>query len=267
MRIMIPTSGGVDSTVLLRDSLTHTNHTIIAVHYEEDYSEWFKTIKEIQRESFNRVIAHLKKRHRPFEVYIRPTVNAGVDGLLFDKEESHPARAGFKDKRNFHFLRCRAATHATAALALQADEVRIPLTSLDWRYGSSWWHKYLEEFHNKIDIPLTLPWGEPPPSMHVVSEKGRMQAMRELGQDLQKLVLSCYTPDRGERCTCVGCLQWKFYKEFCEGRSLEEVRDIDDELSRRAQYGKYYNDADPKTYNSDSIWDVLIDHDAWRVGD
>ena len=262
---MIPTSGGIDSAVLLRDSLVGTNHSIIAVHYEEDYNEWFKRIKNNHRKAFDRVIEYMKKRYRPFEVYIQPAISVGVDGLPFDKDEAYPAREGFTEIRSLHAERCRMATFSASALELQADEVWYPLTSWDWRWAdSSWWALALEEFHKRVDIPLILPWGDPPPLS--MPDKGRMQVTYELGQDLQRLVLSCYTRTHGDKCgVCIGCFHWRFYQELCEGRSLEEVKYVDDELERRAHYGKYYNDADPKTYNSDNVWDILRKLDTWRA--
>lgn len=263
MHVMIPASGGLDSSVLLMEVLRDTDHEVTAVYLPEDYNDFFRRIEPASRAAFDRVIDRLKGEHRSFGAEIGEVVRVRKDGTAFALDETVPVRSGFARRSTLYRARCRAASHAHNAERLKADEVWMAWSAWDCRYGlDTMWPEWEREFRAYTARPWQWGFGRPgTPGM-----PGRVEVAHRAGE-LGDLILSCYfRSDDGEPCGyCNLCRFWRFHRELCAGLTLAQARQIDREIAKRCHFGEHLTTADAATYDPDDLPRRLEELDEWWV--
>ena len=135
MKIMLPTSGGLDSSVLLHEVLTTTDHEVVAVHYAENWTGALAQGADAGSRSLPGMIRWLTENGRPFEFR---------EGVL-----KHESAAGFRyaPTHDSYWRLCRYATHGYNARELGVDEAWLALTTWKPRVGFGRWSPSLPGVH------------------------------------------------------------------------------------------------------------------------
>ena len=263
MKIMISVSGGLDSTVLLYETLRDTDHEITALHVEEDYFIGIPDNVRIENASCRRIVAYLKANVREFDFVSRPPVKHTSDGRPFSQEETNPVRPGFLQRRNTYWIKCRNASLGRYTDELKPDQTLVGLTAwdmVDWiSIGEAAYYDY-------TDIPRSIPWVRKSVSGGRVRYlgPGRFQIMKRLPEALRPMIVSCSAPAKGVVCGfCKICVDWNFYDEHCRTATVERVEKIEDRLARLGFHGVYFHLADPMSYDKEHIKSCMLDSERW----
>lgn len=271
-RIMIPMGGGLDSAVLLAEALAKTDHDIVAGHIREvDAPVMPADLREREREAAFRVVDWCSRNIRPVAGFEEGrTVDRRGGGETLSEDVMLPIRDGYAQE--VVFLPTGAKWLSIGALA---DRVRPDAV---WGGWHSWnFRRGIEQgmgspyqmYRERTDVPLHHPFlleNHPERGFPVPGEypgPGRMFQYRRLPEPLRELILSCKESDAEPCGECVYCSTVLFYKRYCEGRSDDEVRVIEETIERGGQYGRWYHDADPETYDHWRMFEWLRDRDWW----
>ena len=258
MKVMIPFSGGLDSTVLLNYALTETTHKVVAVYYGEDYNKWFTLIESRLRDQATKIATYLQDKVRPFEFRIGELKYEDVNGVQFPRREYITLAPGFAKTRPTYYLRCRAATHGHNASLVRPDVV--------WTAACTWnrRRKPLSAPNRTIagvyqaytDIPLVRWWTK--------IGYGRLAVRRLLPDSLRQFLIMCAV---GTSVACGECRLCKlevFYNALCADLSIDTILKVEQRVERLGMFGRYQSLADPATYDRLQFWKLFDDIDAWR---
>ena len=260
MKIMIPASGGLDSTVMLAETLRNTSHEVVAVFYDEDYLFDDTTA---QRTAFDAVTAWLASNVRALEVRIGETKYGRPSGLPYDRAEEMPFLPGGTNISKTFWLCCRYASHGHNATAIGSDEVWLSLTTNNRRHSTypGWGAKAMRAYSDWAgDIPLRTPWIEKRADGNVYG-RGRIENRRAIDPALYDLVhVDSMKADVLEAFET-------FYNEFCRNATDAQIAVIAERIERRACFGRYAVHAVAETYNHLDFAVVIGDLEDWRAWD
>ena len=223
MKVMIPVSGGLDSTALLHHALTTTEHDIFAVHYMENYNAAFIRVQQKLRIGITSIVASLKASGRDFDFRVVPVRTGDSTGQKFSLSEATQVLAESVHSRSAYWIRARNATHGYYASVIQPAEVWS--ASNLWNVGTGITLIADEVFREYVnDIRLVWPWKD--------AGLGRFSLMRRLNATLEPLVVKCSNGLNDDCGTCGTCRTWAFYRSVCASRTVAELKAIDRRIRR-----------------------------------
>ena len=208
MRVMIPVSGGLDSTVLLHETLRNTRHEVVALYYTEDYSGTFAALDPVQREAAAAVVAWLKANVRAFTFEVVPVrkVNANNGRLAADWRSR------------------RYASHGYHARERDVAQVWLGLTT--WNQGREK-PGAVAIYRAYTGARLVTPFRR--------EGLGRCSVRRRIDPELWPLIVKCHM---GGACgSCTTCRFYNFYDFYCPTLSADELKAMDQRLARLAKLG------------------------------
>ena len=273
MKILIPTSGGLDSAVLLYETLRDTDHEIVSVHIEEDFLGVGNAEKNVLagKSSSQRVADWARQETRNFQFETRGSQKENSSGEPFSEMESHPIRIGFSETRLARWLRCRSASIGKAAEEFAVEEVWLALTTWDKAWWGYNWTVIAEESYNEFStIPRVKPWisfeKDAEGNLTRVVGAGRLEVMRRTPPSLRGIIAACSRPgaENAPCGNCRSCAAWSFYDLFCAAKTKEEIQSVEDQLEKLAHYGKKYDTADPESYKPVNLTNILKDETYWE---
>ena len=268
MKIMIPASGGLDSTVMLWETLTETAHDVVAVRFPRDFGLTPDAQAKQDRElsGYRAVCAWLQDHARAFRAVEVPSISTAPDGIPFDRAEQLPIRPGFTATLPVHWMRCFYASIGAAADALAPDQVWLSLTTWNLRRGGNWpgatGIATPPDYAARTTIPLLTPWVVRSPQ-GVRSGRGRFGLARRLPAALRERITRC--GEANAPCgTCRTCLGWDFCRLVCADLPAEDLIRVEERLELVGCYGRFAHLADPQTYSMRALYDHMADTDEWR---
>ena len=255
MRSLLGFSGGIESTVMALEKLRDTEDEVILVNLNEQ-RHYPDAIERGKIEA-----ACTKACAKWYADNIRPAAEVRYDELPVlgpaaereepDAEIMQPVRKGYAQKTDIYIVWGKEKLHALAAHAeaVQADEVLTGMCLWDTchDFQETIWVPY---FKALTDIPIRHPYY----TAHAdgtYSGVGRFELQSRIPEDLLALTVKCHQ-DEPPTDACWRCELDAYYREHCAGKTLEEIRAVDDALHRKYFLGPYVNDADPATYD---MWD------------
>ncbi len=266
MKIMIPASGGLDSTTLLWETLSRGTDDVVAVHYREDYAPEFlaNDFAHRSRTAFDAVAEWLSDNLRPFETRSGPVRRADSRGIPFDPDQLTPIREGFLVQARRYWHRCRYATHGYYAHQVRADEIHLALTTWNRRRGASWLNTERVDIADYSDAALREPWLARSQN-GVFSGRSRLGNLRALPAELHALTICCNRLSDAACGTCGPCTAKRFYDAICADLDADGLAQVEARIEERAQFGPHSHRADPTQYRHDILNDTLQDLDEWRI--
>ncbi|MYE03182.1 MAG: hypothetical protein F4Y03_18290 [Alphaproteobacteria bacterium] len=268
MKLAIPLSGGLDSAVLLSETLRDTDHDVAVIHVAErdihgrGVAGWERNV-----EAMRKVVEWCGREIRPVAAVLEaPLVDRmGHGGPIPDDLEiayRHP------DSPHTHRMYTNCTVHASIGAAverLRPDEVWMGMHSWNFRGGGGTVAAALEAQIGYSNTPIRHPFLTHDLTPGKWWGPGRMAQYRRLPEALVPFVFGCRSPQDGARCgRCDACATEPFYRTFCAGASDAELARIEDLIEREAMMGRWYRLADPQTFRRHDIFDLLRDRDYWR---
>tara|TARA_B100001175_G_scaffold304896_1_gene301389 strand:- start:255 stop:1115 length:861 start_codon:yes stop_codon:yes gene_type:complete len=245
MKILIPFSGGVNSTYSLYRWLSETDADIICLYGVDQWYDDKHNDDELNRA--RKIVSYLKSTVREFEFDINEWPSNYVS-------EEHPIRPGFKlGMWDVGKVRPRYEGYVKWQNETKTDGISIGLslenTAMDCGYNTL--RSVVEQ--NGMDIYLGgMPELTPVPQgddfdWDYISSKmiGRFEQYESIPEELQSLVVKCnLTTCKKEKCR--DCAYWRTYEFFVsEGKT---GRDFDLYCAKHGSYGPWRHEADPETY-------------------
>jgi len=234
MKVLMPLSGGVNSTYIAEKWLRETDHEMVGFYIKESEKE----VSAVQN-----IYAWLRDNRRDF-VLIEPMLNPIESCKL-------PVRVGFTEMREMGKLKARHATAIAAAKDLNVDAV-VWGSSLEnshsdcLHYFSTMW----DELDSEIYFGSSREWQTPKtfhdcPKGLEVSElsnslMGRFEQYEALPGALRSLVYRC---ECGDLDKCIPCGYWDAFEH-----SGMTGRDFDQLMAEKTCAGTWRHLADPETY-------------------
>jgi hypothetical protein len=244
MKILIPFSGGVNSTYTMWRWLTETDYEIVARYAIEEYEN--DDTNDAAIEKLKDIVVFLKSETRDF-------VFEEINWTTTYEEDRVPIREGFKTTYNVGALRPKYETYPLWIKETGVDAISIGIslenTALDCGYFHL--HKLFED--TGVDTYLAgSPKLEPVPQgdnfdWDNISKKitGRFEQYDFLPDELKVLSRRCH-PSTCKKRQCRDCAYWRTYERFVsEGKT---GRDFDLYCAKHGSYGPWRHEADPKTY-------------------
>ena len=234
MKILIPFSGGVNSTYIAEKWLRETDHEIIALHINEG---------EAQLAATQNIYAWLKDNRRNFTL-IEPMLSP-VESVQL------PVRVGFTQMRELGKGKAKRATVCLAAKNLNVDAV-VWGASLENTHSDAWF--YFQDMWKDLGIDVyiagcrewqTAPSYENYPKGLERSDlfdnmMGRFEQYEALPSALRSLVYRCKCGDLDK---CIPCGYWDAYEH-----SGMTGREFDLLMAEKTCAGPWRDKADPKIY-------------------
>jgi len=243
MKILIPFSGGVNSTYSLYRWLTETDDDIVVRYGVDRFENDDYNSKELER--VESVSHFLKKEYRDFNLELGEFPKEYV-------EERIPVRAGFKrGKYDIGSLRPRYAGYINWCFETGADGVSIGIcleNTATQGYEVSRRESGIENIG--VDIYLggvreliPVPIGDDFNYDEVAKDMvGRFEQYEFLPKELQDLCVRYNSDGRNGRESAY----WRTYQKFVsEGKT---GRDFDLYCAKHGSYGPWRHEADPETY-------------------
>jgi hypothetical protein len=244
MKILIPFSGGINSTYSLYRWLTETDVDIVARGaYDKFESEEYNS-REIKK--LREIVIFLKSEVRDFDFQM---VNWSIDYV----EERIPIRPGFSSKYNVGALKPRYETFPLWIKETDADAISIGVslenTALDVGYNTlrsivepTGVDIYLAGIRDLTPVPQGDDFDWDDISLKII---GRFEQYESIPKELQSLVVKCDL-NTCEDNQCRTCAYQRTYEKFIsEGKT---GRDFDLYCAKKGSYGPWRHEADPKTY-------------------
>ena len=269
MKIMIPASGGLDSTVLLWKTLRETDHDVIAVHFDDaPYMAAFPGVTgKTARDAIKTICAWLRSEVRDVTLDHAATVRVDPGGNPFPSEP-RPVRPGFASRSSQEWLYCRYASMGAAAKRLGVDQTWVGLTTWNLGRGNDWRVDANNTYKAYAgEIPLVRPFlTEAKAGNAWPAGRSRLRNRREIPSSLLALVAGCRkgSPPCG---TCYWCVIDDFYKTHCADLSDANLLLVEKHIEKIACVGAHYDEADPETFRSDEMRRQVADYDwkSWRA--
>ena len=242
MKILIPFSGGVNSTYSLYRWLTETDDDVVVRYGVDRFENDDYNSKELER--VESVSHFLKKEYRDFNLELGKFPKEYV-------EERIPVRAGFKrGKYNIGSLRPRYAGYIKWCFETCADGVSIGIcleNTATQGYEVSRRESGIENIG--VDIYLggvrelvPVATGDDFNYDEVAKNMmGRFEQYEFLPKELRDLCIR-YSKSRDGR----EVAYWRTYEKFVSGGKTG--RDFDLYCAKKGSYGPWRHEADPETY-------------------
>ncbi len=246
MKTLIPLSGGGDSAALLYHYLTKTNDEVITFHHRDPWQDRrFPGGAEREQRCMVACVHWLREHTRPFDLKIEEGQTISTDGTALNVERMLPLRPGFTHRMDARNLLMRYATHGHVAAKLAADRLLHARTSWDTKLG--WEKELLAIYRSYTDVPIEFPF------LHL----GRFEVHHSMPPELRALTTPCRAKE--EPCgKCIRCYINRYWDTVCAGRSIEEIRRIDERIEELGKFGRFGSLADPETYQFlDSYWPII----------
>lgn len=244
MKILIPFTGGINSTYAMYKWLTETDHQIFAKYGIDTWLSQEKTDLEVER--INLSVAWLRENCRDFDFEIREFRDPYVVDIV-------PIREGFtKGTLDQGRLRRRYEAAGQWATEVNADGVvmgvSVENTSMDCGYNA------LRVKIEKTGVDVYLPslgfdpaptgsdfdWDEIAARM-----TGRYEQFEALPTALQQFTQRCDAAVCTDL-TCLTCAYTRGYEKFvADGKT---GRDFDRHCAEKGSYGQWRSEADPAEY-------------------
>lgn len=266
-KIMVATSGGIDSTVLLHKLLSEGTDEIVALFLREDYLHSNTTQGDKEQTAFRAVVEWLKGNVRDFRAVEGNLVTTDPDGNAYDPKETLPIRQGFEQLQKVYWYKCRMASLAVNAKALGVDEVQEGLTVWNTRHDDHWRAACIGEYDRRTTIPRKTPWRWKDPSTGLWNGRSKLLNFRELPAALEDKVSCCTSGEYATvRCGgCSSCIARQFYDTICADLTLDQLAQVEDLLQQHGSYGAHYSRADPIHYRLGDVTDVMRDLENWKA--
>ncbi len=234
MKVLMPLSGGVNSTYIAEKWLRETDHEMVGFYIKESEKE----VSAVQN-----IYAWLKENRRDFTL-IEPMMNP-IESCKF------PVRVGFTEMREAGRLKARHATAIAAAKNLNVDAVvwgsSLENDHSDLRhYFAPMW----EDLDAEIYFGSSTNWQTPnsfanfPTGLEKnelsTSLMGRFEQYEALPGALRALVYRCKCGDLDK---CINCGYWDAFEH-----SGMTGRDFDLFMAEKTCAGPWRHLADPETY-------------------
>lgn len=265
MKVTIPASGGLDSTTLLWEALTTTAHDIVAVHYDEGWLPVRYPDREARaEEAFGAIAAWLRREVREFETRRGPTVDTDSNGEPLPDGE-RPVRPGFAETERVGWHYEIFATHGHYAGETGADEAWVALNTWNRRRDTARLGIERAAFRDRAGPgpALRYPWLTF--SGGVWTGRSRLGNLRRIPAELHALTTRCYRDGGPGDCgACISCRARAFHDRWCRNLDDAAFAAVEEEIERRAWFGRHFHTADPKTYSHRFIDAVLRDERSWR---
>ena len=240
MKILIPFSGGVNSTYTMWRWLTETDYEVVARYAIEEYEN--DDTNNAAIEKLKKTIQFLKNKTRDF-------IFEEINWITTYEEDRVPIREGFKTTYNVGALRPRYETYPLWIKETGVDAISIGIslenTALDCGYFHL--HKLFED--TGVDTYLAgSPKLEPVPQgdnfdWDNISKKitGRFEQYDFLPDELKVLSRRCH-PSTCKKRQCRDCAYWRTYERFVsEGKT---GRDFDLYCAKHGSYGPWRHEAE-----------------------
>ncbi len=240
-KVLIPFSGGVNSTYALWKWLSQTDHDITALFAEEDWIT--KKLDDPNRharenEAVDQMAAWLKSNVRDFS--LTKTTWSG-----YEKNE-RPLRVGFTNTHDFGIFDTRYRGYAAAINEHSPDKIVLG-RSLENTSIDGYDHGRLK-IEGEIDIHFAgsrdfdpIAQGDDFNYTNLVNMSGRFEQLDALPTALKEMI----PPKCSEYHSlyCHNCAYDRVYKE--SGKTGAELDQI---MAEHGSYGRWRDEADPKTY-------------------
>nr|AKH47271.1 hypothetical protein [uncultured marine virus] len=244
MKVLIPFTGGINSTYAMYKWLTETDHEIYAKYGYDTWLSQEKTDLEVER--INLSVAWLKENCRDFDFEIRDFSDPYV-------EDMQPIRVGFtKGLLDQGRLRRRYEAAGQWSTEVGADAVvmgvSVENTSMDCGYNAL--RVEIEKTGVNVYLPslgfdpaptgADLDWDEIAARM-----TGRYEQFEALPTALQDFTQRCDATVCTDL-TCLTCAYTRGYEKFiADGKT---GRDFDRYCAEKGSYGPWRSEADPAEY-------------------
>lgn len=246
-KVLLPFSGGINSTYALHRWLTETDHEIVTVYGIEswvgqnDGDSWRQSRETT---AVNNMVEWLKSNCRDFTF-------AQKDDWPVVEEDMRPIRAGFSNTWDYGILHARYKGYSQI-IDQHTPDIFVPGVSLENTSIDQ-----IPHFENYITrdgmqvvfggsptlnpIPQPIDWDAVSATL-----SGRFEQREALPADLKSLMaLKCDIDHAPEyRLFCINC----GYEMCREKLSDLTGRELDDVFAQAGQYGAYRDQADPATY-------------------
>ena len=268
MKTVISYGGAMDSTALAYELLRDTSDEIILLYIDEqgeyDAKAGWNKIASKEKKCTDDVAAWLANNVRAVsevrfveQMRVMPLRATRVDPAS-GQTELDPEKAVMYRVRPNYTQATDAYVHwginrlVTTALEVEkmgdVDQVvaGFNLWDTDNDFLEAFW---LPSYEGITDVPMRFPYltFKDDGSYDGI---GRFDLQSRLPKELFDLTIQCHKdPPCG---VCWRCTLNAYYREHCAGKTMEEIRAVDDALHRKYHLGPYVNNADPETY---SMWD------------
>ena len=246
MRSLVAFGAGVDSTAMAYRILRDTEKDVVLTYYDESnrYEDpaWAK-IADKER-------ACARACAQWFADNVRPVTELRFSNTLRvtpEKPRFFRIRPGFTQfcSRYVDWGMDKMSSLATEAELIQADEVLTGMTT--WDFETDWQDEHwIPCYEARTDIPLRFPFVTKQAD-GTWDGAGRFEVRSMIPDELFALTIQCHLEPPCGRCW--RCNLTAYYDEHCAGRTIEEIRAVDDAIARKYFLGKHFNaGADPETY-------------------
>ncbi len=246
MKILIPFTGGINSTYAMHQWLTETSHQIFAKYGIDTWLSQEKTDLEVER--INLSVAWLKENCRDFDFEIRDFSDPYVTDMK-------PIREGFtKGLLDQGRLRRRYEAAGQWATEINADGVvmgvSVENTSMDCGYNDL----RVEIEKTGVDVYLPSFGFDPAPTGSdfdwdeiAARMSGRFEQFEALPSPLKPLSMPCSLDDTGDDDILdLDTAYLRGYQQFiADGKT---GRDFDRYCAEKGSYGPWRSEADPAEY-------------------
>ena len=271
-KVLIPFSGGVNSTYALHRFLSETSHDIIAIYAKES---WVNKPRDPWRQSRETRIANakvdwLKSNVRDFTFEIK-----SVWRVVF--EDLRPIRAGFSNTLDYGILHARYQGYSKIIDEYTPD-IFVPGVSLENTCIDQipLFHNYFSRDGMQVIFggSRTLDPIEYPIDWDAVSAtlSGRFEQLESIPAELHAI--------SDVECDCDIAENMKWSCIICGYVGVRKAQpdlsgaELDDIFAKHGSYGKYRNEADPKTYEYrghpytkfGELMDEPMSYPLWKEG-
>ena len=274
MRLAVPVSGGLDSAILLAETLASTPHEVLCVHVSEQDAHgaavpgW-----ERDREGARRVVEWCGANIRPVAAFVEaPLVARYGDGRGVPEDLELAYRHPDAPYRHPYYVSGLIWCSIGAELdRLRPDEAWMGTQAWNFRGRAGQGLPAYEALRSQTSVPVRHPFLEEAgfargyPLKDVAWGAGRLAQIRRLPPALRGAVLGCRRPSNGVACgRCDNCVTERFYEAFCKDVSDAELARIEGLIERDGKFGRWYGTADPQVFRRHDLFDLLRDHDYWQ---
>ena len=265
MKILIPTSGGVDSATLLYETLRDTNYDVIALRVPEDSyfrggnPEFFAR----ERAAFWAICEWCGKHQRSFDAREGDVVTRGPDGTPYDRDRRLPIRPGRAKREETFWAECRYGSVGYNAARLAVDEVRWGLTCWNSRLSAEHHRIHIGAFEAWSGMEFVAPWIELETLFGARRGRSKLDVLTSIPPELRRLAVACTQPVPQPSCPCKGCAVRRFYSAIYAPNPAARAA-IEDRLNRLACIGPYAGLPTRPSYGLSTIYRVVSDLPGWR---
>ena len=265
MSVMVAASGGIDSVVLLYETLRDTNHDVIALRVPED-SYWEGASKEFfdrERAAFWAVCDWCAKNLRAFDAREGAVVKHNPDGRPYNPNGKLPIRPGRAATMGTYWAECRYGSVGYNAKSLGVDAVLWGLTTWNNRLSAEHHKIHIRAFERWAGLPFVAPWID---SLTIFGERrgrSKLNVLDAAPPELRDLSSFCTVQvPQGPWCPCKGCAVRRFYRLIYIPNAARK-KEIEDRIFRLTHMGPYALKPTKASFNTNTIYKVISDIPGW----